>query len=117
LVTPVEKVGILVEDAPFLINNLDIFGKGKNKILNFTTQVGDTIKLSKENPLRISFNKKSMEPSPYILVRNNLEALIDRKNFYRLIDSAENAKHKNENWLGIWSENRFFPIIPTANLS
>ena len=116
LVTPVEKVGILVEDAPFLVNNLDITGEGKDKILYFTTQVGDTFRLNKKNPLRFIFDKKSLEPSPYILVRDNLEALIDRKNFYRLIDYGETAKHNDENWFGVWSENTFFPITPSTSL-
>lgn len=117
LVTPVEKVGIMVEDAPFLINNLDITGQGRGKTFDFTTQVGDTVRLSKNNPLRFTFNSKSFEPSPYILVRNNLEALIDRKNFYRLINSGETSEYKNENWFGVWSENTFFPIISSKSLS
>jgi len=116
LVTPVEKVGIMVEDAPFLVNNLDITGEGKGKVFEFTTQVGDTVQLSKKNPLRFVFDSKSLEPSPYILIRDNLEALIDRKNFYRLIHSAETSEYKNEDWFGVWSKNIFFPITPSVTL-
>ena len=52
------------------------------------------------------------EPSPYVLIRANLEALIDRKSFYRLVDLG--ADH--DGWFGIWSSGDFFPIIPSEEL-
>jgi hypothetical protein len=56
------------------------------------------------------------EPSPYVLVRANLEALIDRKSFYRLVDIGEIAEYESEEWFGVTSSGVFFPMIPAAEL-
>ena len=60
---------------------------------------------------RIAFNNNTQEPSPYILVRKDIEAKIDRKSFYRLLDLAEYSKLEGREWLGIYSDSIFFPII------
>lgn len=83
LVTPVEKVGIRVVDAPFVAIDVDFEG---DQVI-FTTNVGETITLSPENGLRIAGNAD--EPRPYLHVRRGLEALVDRKSFYRLAERAE----------------------------
>ena len=56
------------------------------------------------------------EPAPYIHIRNGLDALIDRKTFYRLIDIGQPRNHKNEDWFGIISASTFFPIIKSEEL-
>jgi hypothetical protein len=117
LVTPVEKIGITVELAPFVANSLDSLSKGKVQKVLFTTNVGDTINLDYNHPLRIAHNAKTNEPIPYVTVRRNLEALIDRKNFYRLIDLGCIETYKNDLWFGVWSNNCFFPIILNKFLS
>ncbi len=117
LVTPVEKVGILVEDAPFLAIDLDVIGKDHNQRVTFITQVGDTVTAGTAHPLRVDRNEISGEPSPYILIRANLEALIDRKSFYRLIEMCQHEHHQGADWFGLWSDGVFFPIIPSAELS
>lgn len=116
LVTPVEKVGITVEDAPFLAIDLESTGEGHNQRVTFTTQVGDTVLAGAANPLRVTRDATTGEPSPYILIRANLEALIDRKSFYRLIDLCQHAHHQGADWFGLWSDAVFFPIIPSADL-
>ncbi|WP_339113559.1 DUF1285 domain-containing protein [Thioclava sp. GXIMD2076] len=115
LVTPVEKVGIRVVDAPFVAVDAEAVGAGEAQSLRFRTNVGDEVTAGPEHPIRISFDA-SGEPSPYIHIRRGLEALIDRKTFYRLVDLAQSGKHGEEDWLGLWSEHRFFPIIPMAEL-
>jgi hypothetical protein len=117
LVTPVEKVGIKVDDAPFVAVDFSITGGGNNQTLIFETQVGDRAKLDKENKLRVSINQKSSEPKPYIHIRSGLEALIDRKSFYRLIEIGSVQTYKNEEWFGIWSDKNFFPIIRASELN
>jgi len=117
LVTPVEKVGIKVDDAPFVAVDFSITGGGNNQTLIFETQVGDRAKLDKENKLRVSINQKSSEPKPYIHIRSGLEALIDRKSFYRLIEIGSVKTYKNEEWFGIWSDKNFFPIILASELN
>ncbi|MEP1612984.1 MAG: DUF1285 domain-containing protein [Roseobacter sp.] len=112
LVTPVEKVGISVDDAPFLAVDFDVEGNGHTQILTFTTQVDDTTVASDSLPIRVERHPETGEPAPYVRVRRNLEALIDRKSFYRLVDLGVH----HENWFGVWSSGRFFPIIPSAEL-
>ena len=111
LITPIEKVGIKVDDAPFIANDFEKIIDNDKSFLVFFTNIDETIILSKKNPFRISINDKTNEPSPYILVRKNIEAKIDRKSFYRLLDLAEYSKVKGQEWLGIYSDNTFFPII------
>jgi uncharacterized protein len=117
LVTPVEKVGITVDDAPFLAIDLETTGKGHNQRVTFTTQVGDIATAGPANPLRVDRDGTTGEPSPYILIRANLEALIDRKSFYRLIDLCQHDLHRGASWFGLWSDGMFFPVIPSAELT
>ena len=58
----------------------------------FQTNVDEKVLLSRNNPIRIVFNESTQEPSPYIIVRENIEARIDRKSFYRLIELGEYSK-------------------------
>ena len=116
LITPVEKVGIIVDDAPFIANDFEKITENNKSYLVFFTNIDETIVLSKKNPFRISINDKTQEPSPYIMVRKNIEAKIDRKSFYRLLDLAEYSLVKGQEWLGIHSDNTFFPIISKEKL-
>lgn len=113
LVTPVEKVGITVEDAPFVAVDFDPIDGG----LQFTTNVGDTVIAGPAHPVRVVQDPKTQEPSPYILIRANLEALIDRKSFYRLVELGENDMIDGIEWFGVRSGGSFFPIIPTVELN
>jgi len=112
LVTPVEKVGITVEDAPFVAVDFEPSGEGKGQNLTFTTHVGDTAIAGPDHPIRIVIDPETDEPSPYILVRANLEARIDRKSFYRLVDIATH----HGDWFGVWSGGQFFRLIPSEEL-
>lgn len=111
LVTPSEKIGIKVDVAPFMANSLDFHSQGRTQKISFTTNVGDTFDLDYDHPIRIDYNSKTSEPIPYVTVRRNLEALIDRKSFYRFIDLGSTENYKNELWFGVWSKNCFFPLI------
>lgn len=112
LVTPVEKVGITVDDAPFVAVDFTATGDGKAQVLRFETHVGDFTEAGADNPIRVVRDPETGEPSPYVHVRAGLEALIDRKSFYRLVDIG--AHH--DDWFGLWSGGEFFPIIPSAEL-
>ncbi len=113
LVTPVEKVGITVDDAPFVAVDFEVTGSGKDQTLTFETNVGDFVPAGPDHPIRVERDAETGEPSPYVLIRANLEALIDRKSFYRLVDIG--AHH--DGWFGIWSDGEFFPIIPSDELT
>jgi hypothetical protein len=116
LVTPVEKVGIIVDDAPFVAVDFDVTGAGRDQVVTFATQVGDAVTAGPDCPIRIERDAVSGEPSPYVLVRTNLEALIDRKSFYRLVDLCVHEEQAGKDWFGLWSSGRFFPMIPSAEL-
>lgn len=117
LVTPVEKVGITVEDAPFLAVDFEVTGQGETQTLTFHTNVGDETTAGPDAPIRVTRDPETGEPSPYVLVRANLEALIDRKSFYRLVDLGAQHPINGTDWFGLWSGGQFFPIIPSADLS
>lgn len=112
LVTPVEKVGITVDDAPFVAVDFDAEGEGRDQVLRFVTHVGDEVVAGPDHPVRVPRDPETGEPSPYVMVRAGLEALIDRKSFYRLFELGE---HK-DGWFGLWSSGQFFPVIPSAEL-
>jgi len=112
LVTPVEKVGITVEDAPFVAVDFKATGDGATQELTFNTNLDDTALAGPANPIRVLRDPETGEPAPYVLIRRNLEALIDRKSFYRLVDLGVH----HEGWFGVWSGGEFFGIIPSEEL-
>ena len=112
LVTPVEKVGITVEDAPFIAVDFEISGQGEDQRLTFVTNLDDVSEAGPDAPIRVVRDAQSGEPSPYILIRRNLEALIDRKSFYRLVEIGVH----HDGWFGVWSAGEFFGIIPSDEL-
>lgn len=116
LVTPVEKVGITVDDAPFVAVDFDATGEGAEQALTFETNVGDVVVAGPDHPIRVARDPKTGEPSPYVHIRRNLEALIDRKSFYRLVEIGAHRDIDGQSWFGLWSSGEFFPVIPSADL-
>lgn len=116
LVTPVEKVGIIVDDAPFVAVDFDASGDEAEQLLTFTTNVGDTTVAGRNHPIRVIRDPETGEPSPYVNVRADLDALIDRKSFYRLVDIGAHHSVDGTRWFGLWSSGVFFPIIPSDEL-
>ncbi|MBZ0130709.1 MAG: DUF1285 domain-containing protein [Rhodobacteraceae bacterium] len=116
LVTPVEKVGIIVDDAPFVAVDFEVSGSGRDQAITFTTNVDDEATAGPDHPIRVARDRETGEPSPYILIRANLEALIDRKSFYRLVDLGVHHVVDGTRWFGLWSGGEFFAIIPSADL-
>ncbi len=110
LVTPVEKLGITVDDAPFVAVEADIYEPGPNQSIVFRTNVDDEAIAGPDNPIRVESDPKTGEPSPYVLVRKNLWALIARPVFYRLVDSGEERVIDGKTVLGINSRGQFFVI-------
>lgn len=112
LVTPVEKIGIIVDDAPFVAVDFRVEGGA----ITFVTNVGDETIAGPDNPIRVVRDAKTGEPSPYVHVRRGLEALIDRKSFYRLVDICVHEAIDDVSWFGLRSAGQFFPIIASAEL-
>ena len=112
LVTPVEKVGIRVDDAPFVA--VDFQRKGDDLV--FETKVGDVVTADADHPIRVERDADTGEPAPYVMVRSGLEALIDRKRFYRLVELGAVAPVGGVDWFGLRSAGEFFPVIPAGDL-
>ncbi|SNR38379.1 hypothetical protein SAMN06265370_103224 [Puniceibacterium sediminis] len=116
LVTPVEKVGITVDDAPFVAVDFEVEGEGRDQTLSFQTSVGDTATAGPEHPIRVVRDDATGEPSPYVMIRAGLEALIDRKSFYRLVELGTHDAVDGDSWFGLWSGGMFYPMIPSSEL-
>ena len=89
LVTPAEKRRIRVEDAPFVAVEVTASGQGAARNLSFRTNVDDHVAAGPEHPIRVAFDASTGEPSPYVLVREGLEALIARPVYYELVAMGE----------------------------
>jgi hypothetical protein len=110
LVTPVEKMKITVEDAPFVAVRVDrVVGEDGAPVLRFTTNVGDEVEAGPENPIRVETDEAG-EPRPYVHVRRGLEALIARPVFYELVELAA----PRDGVLGVESHGAWFPLGPAA---
>lgn len=114
LVTPVEKVGIKVDDAPLFAVDFTVTGEGRGQVIRFVTKTEDEVEASAENPIEI---RGEGEPQPYVHVRRGLWARIDRKSFYRLIELGCHEVKDGESWFGLWSHGQFFPVIRSADLT
>jgi len=112
LVTPVEKWRITVEDAPFVAVDVDIESEPDKRLI-FRTNMGDTVIAGPGNPIRVERDPTTGEPAPYVMVRAGLEALIDRKSFYRLVEAGEHQ----DGWFGLWSQGAFFPVIASDEMT
>lgn len=108
LVTPVEKLGIQVERAPFLAIRVDATGEGKEQRLFFKTNLDETVEAGPDNPIRVETDEATMEPDPYVTVRGRLEAAITRPVFYELVELAV----EKDGMLGVWAGGAFFPLGP-----
>jgi len=108
LVTPVEKVRIQVEDAPFVAIGLRKEGSGREQSLYITTNVGDEVRIDAQHPLRIQVDPESQEPAPYVLVRGRLEALLSRAVYYELATLVEEMP--DQGGYGVWSGGVFFNL-------
>ncbi|MCG8494021.1 MAG: DUF1285 domain-containing protein [Sneathiellales bacterium] len=108
LVTPVEKIGIQVDDAPLVAVEMFKEGEGKDQVLSFRTHVDDFVIVDEDHPLRLTIDPENNEPSPYVTIRSNLEALIVRSVFYDLVELAEEEQVDGQQRFGVWSSGRFF---------
>jgi hypothetical protein len=110
LVTPVEKIGIAVDDAPFLIVHMQVQGEGESQMLTFVTKTGDEVTVDDGHPMRFEEEHGTEGLKPYVLVRGRLEALVNRPIFYDLVNLGVKQRHEDEDWFGVWSAGRFWPM-------
>ena len=106
LVTPVEKIGIVVEDSPFIGVDIETEGEGRERRIMVETQLGDRAIIGAAHPLRVVH--KGDELIPYVDIRAGLEARLDRKTLFRLAELAETSPDGQE--IGVWSDGAFFAL-------
>lgn len=112
LVTPAEKVDVTVEDAPFLVVEMETTGEGASQRLVFRTNVDDVVACGPEHPLRFVREAGSGGLKPYLRVRGGLEALVTRALYYDLVELAVPLSPEAPDRLGIWSGGAMFPLEP-----
>ncbi|QPQ54021.1 DUF1285 domain-containing protein [Allosphingosinicella flava] len=105
LVTPVEKLDIDVEDAPFVAVEMKSEGREQDRRLAFRLNTGDMVVAGSDHPLRVE--DRDDGPHPYLTVRPGIDALIARPVYYELVRMALDEESDPP---GLWSDGRFFPL-------
>lgn len=115
LVTPVEKMRITVEDAPFIAVRVDhVRNPEGGETLKFLTNVGDEVEAGPDNQIRVQMDEATGEPRPYLHVRRGLDALIVRPVFYELVELARERQTPQGPQLGVGSNGAWFPVGPVG---
>jgi uncharacterized protein len=112
LVTPVEKVGIRVDDAPFTAIRMAAEGEGRARVIRFETNVDDVVTVDEAHPLRFAAEQETGGLKPYVMVRSGLEALVSRALFYDLAAAGT----VEDDWFGVWSSGCFYPMQKAAEI-
>jgi hypothetical protein len=117
LVTPVEKIGIKVEDAPFLAVEFELEGEGADAALVFRTNVDDLVRCDAEHRLRFEPELGTGGLRPYLHVRRELWARATRPVFLELVEIGEVREVGGERMFGVASAGLFFPMAPESALA
>ncbi|MCT4654276.1 MAG: DUF1285 domain-containing protein [Cohaesibacter sp.] len=121
LVTPVEKIGIVVEDAHFqaveMARSAADGGNGDDEVLTFRTNVGDLVEVGAEHPFRFELEEGTAGLKAYINVRGNLEARLTRALMYDLVALAGEGDGEHSGQFGVKSGGLFFPICSMQALA
>jgi hypothetical protein len=116
LVTPVEKVGIRVEDAPFLAVEMSLLPSPAGCLLQFRTNVDDIVICDADHPLRFETEAGSDGLKPYLHVRRDLWARLSRPLVYDLVARGEAREIAGKRVFGIASGSHFFTIAAADSL-
>jgi hypothetical protein len=116
LVTPVEKVGIRVVDAPFIAVEMNVMGNDDQQVITFRTNVGDVVEAGPEHALRFVDEEETGGLKPYVLVRGRLEALVARPVMYELIEHGEEIDIDGIPMFAVRSNGEIYPIMPAEKL-
>ncbi|MFH1796100.1 MAG: DUF1285 domain-containing protein [Pseudomonadota bacterium] len=116
LVTPVERVGIRVVDAPFVAVEVDVSGEGERQVLTFRTNVGDVVEAGPDHPLRFVDEDGTGGLKPYLHVRGRLDALVARPVMYELVEHGEKIEIGGRAMFAVRSKGEVFPIMAVEKL-
>ncbi|MCC7427316.1 MAG: DUF1285 domain-containing protein [Alphaproteobacteria bacterium] len=110
LVTPAEMGRIEVEDAPFVAVELFFSGKGREQVLSFRTNIDGVVTAGPRHKLAVRPSPVTGEPTPYIMLRDRLEARINRAVYYELVALGQIEVIEGEALFGVWSAGLFFRL-------
>ncbi len=117
LVTPVEKVGIRVDDAPFQAVALGVENRERaDQVLTLTINVGDVVTVGPDHPLTFQTDGPTAGFKPYVLVRDWLRARVSRALTYDLVELAGIEAVGGPKMFGIRSSGVFFPMCPAGDV-
>lgn len=116
LVTPVEKCGIVVDDAPFLAVEMQVERGAAGQVLHFRTNVDDWVACGPEHGLRFVTDPATQGLKPYLHVRRDLWAKVSRAVFYDLVELGEERMADGTLMFGVTSMNAFFAMVPADSL-
>lgn len=116
LVTPIEKLRIRVEDAPFIAVEMSVTQRGGQQVLTFRTNVGDVVEAGNDHPLRFDFADENEPLKPYLRVRGRLEALLSRAVMYEVADLGRAVMVDGVETFCVGSGGAIFPIMPMSRL-
>jgi len=116
LVTPVEKVGITVDDAPFTAVEMRLEGEGAARVLSFRTNVDEWVACGPEHTLRFDAEPETGGLKPYVHVRRDLWALVTRALFYDLAELGEDRDVDGRQMFGVASGGEFYAMAPSDTL-
>jgi hypothetical protein len=114
LVTPVERVGIQVDDLPFLAVDMSVDNVGTTQTLTFLTNVGDDAVAGPDHPLRFDLGPDG-GLMPAVRVRGDLWARLSRALVHALVERGVEETVDRAAWFGVWSGGAFFPIAPATD--
>jgi len=116
LVTPVEKCGITVDDAPFLAVELNVEQSASGRMLNFRTNVDDWVQCGPAHKLRFEPEAGTGGLKPYLHVRRDLWAKVTRALFFDLVELGEEREVAGQAMFGVTSMGEFFPMAPAEQV-
>jgi len=117
LVTPVEKIGITVEDAPFIAIEMNASQRDGEQVITFRTNVGDLVEAGPENPIRFVTAPGNDGIKPYVRVRGRLDALLARPVMYELIAHGEEIMIDGRRMFAVRSRGAVFAVMPADELA
>jgi uncharacterized protein len=117
LVTPVEKCGIVVDDAPFLAVELKIDRSDSRQVLNFRTNVDDWVACGPGHELRFEPETATGGLKPYLHVRRDLWAKVSRPLFYDLVELGEERDVNGTRMFGVASAGEFYAMVPADSIA
>jgi len=116
LVTPVEKVGIIVDDAPFTAVELKVENAAEGRTLNFRTNVDEWVAAGPGHALRFEEDADNGGLAPYLHVRRDLWAKVTRALFYDLVDLGEERDVGGKAMFGVASRGEFYAMAEASAL-